>query len=173
MNIIRNEESEIKWGKGKIKENDYYGKIKFEGEYFNGERNGKGKEYNYDENFIYEGEYSNRDKNGKNKEYNLDKNLLIFEGEYLNGQRKKGIERQYINTRVLRFTKKLILDGKIKKLQRKIIRALIEYFNKNNPTKESSFYNYLETKRIFFAPSPRLIYKEYLNGKVIFRKLIG
>ena len=168
-----NEESEIKWGKGKIKENDYYGKIKFEGEYFNGEKNGKGKEYNYNENFIYEGEYSNKDKNGKNKEYNLDKNLLIFEGEYLNGQHKKGIERQYINTRLLRFTEKLILDGKIKKLPVKTTRALIEYFNKNNPTNESSFYNYLETKRIFFAPSPRLIYKEYLNGKVIFRKLIG
>ena len=51
-------------GNGKIKE--YYGnsKLKFEGEFFNGEKNGKGKEY-------YE--------NGR----------LKFEGEYLNGKRKE------------------------------------------------------------------------------------
>ena len=42
-----------------------YGKLEFEGEYSNGERNGKGKEYN---------------DNGK----------LEFEGEYLSGERKKG-----------------------------------------------------------------------------------
>ena len=46
------------------KEYDSYGKLLFEGEYLNGERNGKGKEYDY-----YDGE-------------------LIFEGEYLNGERK-------------------------------------------------------------------------------------
>ena len=58
----------LKNGKGRIIEYDNSGKILFEGEYFNGERNGKGKEYDED--------------NGE----------LIFEGEYLYGQRKgKGI----------------------------------------------------------------------------------
>ena len=50
-------------GNGKVKEYDYKGKLRFEGEYLNGKMNGKGKEY----------------KDGK----------LEFEGEYLNGQRIK------------------------------------------------------------------------------------
>ena len=45
------------------------GKLRFEGEYLNGERNGKGKEY----------------WNGN----------LIFEGEYLYGKRLKG--KKYVN----------------------------------------------------------------------------
>ena len=41
---------------GKGKEYNYFdGKIKFEGEYLNGERNGKGKEYKYGK-LIFEGE---------------------------------------------------------------------------------------------------------------------
>ena len=44
-------------------------RLKFEGEYLNGERNGKGKEY---------------DTNGK----------LIFEGEFLNGKKWNGNGRQ-------------------------------------------------------------------------------
>ena len=52
----------MKEGKGLVKEYDSLNrKLKFEGEYLNGERNGKGKEY-------WNGE-------------------LIFEGEYLNGKR--------------------------------------------------------------------------------------
>ena len=38
---------EIKDGNGKLKEYNYDGKLKFEGEYLNGEINGKGKKYNY------------------------------------------------------------------------------------------------------------------------------
>ena len=54
---------------GKCK--DYwYGKLIFEGEYLNGERNGKGKEY---------------DKYGR----------IIFEGEYLNETKLKGIKKVY------------------------------------------------------------------------------
>ena len=55
---------ELKNGKGYIKEYYEEGKLKFEGEYLNGERNGKGKEYN-----AYDGK-------------------LRFEGEYLNGERQ-------------------------------------------------------------------------------------
>ena len=39
---------ELNNGKGKIKEyGNYTDKLKFEGEYLNGQRNGKGKEYNW------------------------------------------------------------------------------------------------------------------------------
>ena len=37
---------EIKNGKGKGKEYDFYGKLNYEGEYLNGERNDNGKEFN-------------------------------------------------------------------------------------------------------------------------------
>ena len=141
-----NEESEIKWGKGKIKENDYYGKIKFEGEYFNGEKNGKG------------------------KEYNLDKNLLIFEGEYLNGQRKEGIEREYNVIECFNKYKRLILEYKFVKVPRILRKLICEYFNKNNPIKASDFKNYFE---YFCNHNPKLIYKKYSNGEEILNKFIN
>ena len=46
-------------------------KLKYEGGYLNGQRNGKGKEYDYDGNLIFEGEYLNGQRNGKGKEFNL------------------------------------------------------------------------------------------------------
>ena len=63
-------------------------KLKFEGEYLNGRRNGKGKEY-MDGTLIFEGEYLNGKRNGKGKEYGKDRKL-IFEGEYLNGKKWLG-----------------------------------------------------------------------------------
>ena len=104
--------------KGKGKEYDSNGHLKFEGEYLNGKRNGKGKEYDYKDGksyLIFEGKYLNGQRNGigkiyyrehllfigefKNgklngevKEYYIDGNLK-FEGEYLNGKRNgKGKE---------------------------------------------------------------------------------
>ena len=96
------------------KEYDDYRYLIFEGEYKNGKRNGKGKEYNKYKNLIFEGEYKNGKKwngigygennsiayklsNGKGhvKEYNYTSNkiFLIYEGEYLNGERNgKGKE---------------------------------------------------------------------------------
>ena len=113
-------EGEYKNGKrnGKGKEfDDFFQYLIFEGEYKNGKRNGKGKEYKYELNdirYIFEGEYLNNKKisgvsytqegnkqydrkefklkNGKIKEYNFN-NKLIFEGEYINGERNgKGKE---------------------------------------------------------------------------------
>ena len=90
------------------------GKLAFEGEYlsernWNGKGydekgnliyelingNGKIKEYNNDFNqIIFEGEYLNGNRNGKGKEYN-NEGQLIYEGEFLNGQRNgKGKEYQ-------------------------------------------------------------------------------
>ena len=52
---------------------------------------GKGKEYIMNTNIlIFEGEYLNGKRNGKGKEYNINGNLL-FEGEYLNGKKVSGI----------------------------------------------------------------------------------
>ena len=57
-----NEIFEIKEGKGFIKEYNYYGSLKFEGEYLNGEKNGKGKEYDYSGNLIFDGDFLNGEK---------------------------------------------------------------------------------------------------------------
>ena len=74
----------LKNGNGFMKEYDFEERIKFEGEYLNGERNGKGKEYDRGS-LSFIGEYLNGKRNGKGKEYYY--NDLIFEGEYLNGKR--------------------------------------------------------------------------------------
>ena len=69
------------------KEYDAYNdKLYFEGEYFNGQKNGKGKEYYKDGKLKFEGEYLSGKKNGKGKEYYED-GKLKFEGEYLNGKK--------------------------------------------------------------------------------------
>ena len=68
-NINKDLEYEILKGKGVIKEYDYYGKLIYEGEYINGEKNGKGKEYDYNGKLIFEGEYIKGERNGKGKEY--------------------------------------------------------------------------------------------------------
>ena len=50
--------------------------------------NGTGKEYNNDGKLLFEGEYLKGQRNGKGKEYDWYNGELIFEGEYLNGERK-------------------------------------------------------------------------------------
>ena len=56
-------------------------------------RNGKGKTYNYGH-LIYFGEIVKGKKNGKEKEYD-DYGKLIFEGEYLNGEKWNGKAKEY------------------------------------------------------------------------------
>ena len=55
MNIVY----EIKNGNGHIKIYHDNGKLKFEGEYLNGERNGKGKEYYINGEIKFKGDYLN------------------------------------------------------------------------------------------------------------------
>ena len=55
-----------------VEKESEYGRLKFESEYINGERNGKGKEYNW-------------------------QGLLLFEGEYLNDKEWKGIRLDAFN----------------------------------------------------------------------------
>ena len=60
------------------------------------EQDGKGKEYlKLSDKLLYEGEYLNGERNGIGKEYDSDDNL-IYEGEYLNREKNgKGKEYQY------------------------------------------------------------------------------
>ena len=77
---------------GNVKEYDMdFYKIKYEGGYKNGKKNGKGKEYDWlSSNLIYEGEFLNGKKNGKGKDY-YNNGIVFFEGEYLNGKKWDGI----------------------------------------------------------------------------------
>ena len=91
--------------------------IKYEGEYFNGERNGKGKEYDIKGNLIFEGEYLN----GKMKKYkNKLKNFfdddyideyctLVWEGNLKNGL-KDGIIKEYNYNGILIFEGEYLND---------------------------------------------------------------
>ena len=106
--------------KGKGKEYDNSGRLLFDGEYLNGERNGQGKEYSHRNNIlIFVGEYLNNQRNGKGKEYNNGK--LVFEGDYKNDKRwegkgydkskkivyelkdGKGLVKEYYDDGILRF----------------------------------------------------------------------
>ena len=68
-----------------------------------GKGKGKGKEFKgVNDRLIYEGEFLNGERNGKGKEYNysfcFNKTLVIFEGEYLHGKRNgKGKEISYFD----------------------------------------------------------------------------
>ena len=99
---------------------DNYGEKIFEGEFLNGkEWNGKGKEYEYYKynngkyNLIYEGEFKNGKRHGKGKEY-FYFNKILFEGEYLNGQRWNGKLKEY-NYDFERVSECEYIEGKIKK----------------------------------------------------------
>ena len=115
-------------GKYIIYESDEYGKeyngyddkLLFEGEYYNGERNGYGIEYDYNGTIIFKGEYLNGKRrisaesdgviikkinisgNGNGQEFDKWGNL-IFEGEYLLGDRH-GKGKEY-------FRGKLLFEG--------------------------------------------------------------
>ena len=88
---------EIINGNGTVKEYWDNGKLRFEGEYLNGQKNRKCKEYT-NGNLIFEGEYVNGEKNGKCKEYDYH-GKLIFEGEYILGHKLKG--KEYINEKLV------------------------------------------------------------------------
>ena len=55
----------------------------------------------YDEHLLYEGEYLNGERYGKGKEYYTD-GKIMFEGEYLNGVRNGKGKEFYLNGK-LRF----------------------------------------------------------------------
>ena len=57
----------------------------FKGNYIIYENDILGKEYDFYDILLYEGEYLNGKRNGKGKEFL--ENVLIFEGNYLNGEK--------------------------------------------------------------------------------------
>ena len=57
----------INFNNNNLPQND--GKLIYEGEYLNGEKNGKGKEYNWQGELELEGEYLKGRRNGKGKKY--------------------------------------------------------------------------------------------------------
>jgi len=78
-------------------------------------KEGKGfvKEYDKKGNILFEGEYINGERNGKGKEYNDYNYKLIFEGEYINGL-KNGKGKEYD-----RYNGKLRFEGEKENLPRK------------------------------------------------------
>ena len=77
-------------GKIKVKEYDKYnGDLLFDGVYLNGKRNGYGAEYKSIP--LKESEHNYSSYSSKNDT----KLITIFEGEYINGQRKEGKEYDY------------------------------------------------------------------------------
>ena len=76
----------------------------FEGEYFEGKRNGKGKEYNWKGILTFEGEYlNNRKWKGEGEEYD-NFGHLIFKGKYSDGKQTTGNKYRYdIMSKKLRY----------------------------------------------------------------------
>ena len=99
---------------------EYYdnGKLKFEGNHLNGERNGKGKEYNDNGKLKFLGEYLKGERNGKGIEY-YGNGKLKFEGEYLNGKKWNGKIKEYYENGELKFEGEY-LNGKRKWKRKRI-----------------------------------------------------
>ena len=162
----------MKKGKGNIKEFNDRGSLIFEGEYLKGQKNGKGKDYyieyssesgikfegeylynkrwngkgydkkgnviyelkngkglikeydNYRDTLLFEGEYINGERNGKGKDYDIYNAKLKFEGEYLMGKRKgKGIE--YDSEGKIKYEGEYLYDHLIK--GKEFINGKLEY----------------------------------------------
>ena len=163
---------------GKAKEYNKNNSLLFEGIYINGKRNGFGKEYygyyKHDNKIKFEGFYSHGKRSGKGKEYN-DKGDLIFEGEYLYNDRKRG--KLYIKGKIefegdFLFNRKYDGNGYDEKGN-----IVYQLKNGNGSIKEYNDYGklifkgeYLEGKRNGkgkeYNDDEILIFEgEYLNGR--------
>ena len=92
---------------GKGKAYDSSGELYFEGEYLKGQEwNGKGKKYIFYSKSDYEGEFLCGKLLGKGKEYNYGGNL-IFEGEYFDGKRWEGKEYDINGNRIKEINRRL------------------------------------------------------------------
>ena len=205
-------------GKGK----EYYNnnQLKFEGEYLNGKRSGrgiekiwngigyaKGKDYflniqnflDYENNnndienndiinqtmfkikygkgcvkefdeyskLIFEGEYINGERNGKGKEYGINNNI-IFEGEYINGKRN-GKGKEYDEQGELIFqgnyknNKKWEGKGEIKKINEK--NSFIIIYDLKDGQGYIKQYEYGE---YYYGKKKGKVKEYYSNGKIKF-----
>ena len=145
--------SELRDGKGFIKEYNGHNDSICEAQYLNGELNGTVRKFNDKKQLIFEGEYRDGILNGKVKEYN-NEGKIKFEGEYLYGHKRKG--KKYFKG-ILEYEGEYLFDkmwnGKWYDENGNIIHELI---NGNGYSKE-----YLE-----LSESVSLKFEgEYLNGK--------
>ena len=126
----------------------------FSGRYIK-EENGIVLEYDYNDNLIFEGEYLNGQRNGKGKEYSPSNKELTFEGEYLNGM-KNGKGKEYYYKDKIKFEGEYLSNkrwnGIMYDLKNKDITYKIE--NGKGFIKEDNFRNYYLTYE-----------GDYLNGK--------
>jgi len=168
---------ELKGGKGIIKEYYDNGKLIFEGEYINGQRNGKGKKCNNDK-LIYEGEYLNGKRHGKGREYKEGK--LIFEGEYLYDFKIKG--KLFINEK-LEYDGEFLYNKKWKgKGYDEYGNIIYELVNGNGKIKEChsdkklKYNNLNKQKNVkgkqYWKKNKILFEWEYLKGKRKVKKII-
>ena len=167
---------------GKGKEFHYSnGKIKFEGEYKNGLKwegkgynpkgnleyelkngNGKIKEYGEYDMLIFEGEYLDGKKHGKGIEY-YEHYRVKFNGEYLNGEKWKGKGFIYDENGML-ILEEEYSEGKIwKKIEKKYNKYKklileIEYSKEEEFNKKGKGKEYAEGNKLIFEG-------EYLNKK--------
>ena len=134
-------------GRGIIKEFDPDNKIRFVGEFINGQKNGKGIEYDNGR-LSYEGEYlDSRYKKGK-KYYD---GQLMYDGEFLYGRKRKG--KAYINGK-LEYEGEFLFDRKYNgKGYDENGNVIYELINGNGKVKE-----YWDSGKLKFEG-------EYLNGK--------
>jgi len=107
-------------------------------------KDGKVKEYNsFNDILLYEGEYLNGKRNGQGKEYNIIGNI-IFEGEYLNGKRWNGRGKEFNDKNEITY-----IGG---------------YINGKKGGKGTEYKN--EFDKIQNSPIDRVIFEgEYLNGE--------
>ena len=158
---------EMKYGKGLVTEFFDDGKIKFKGEYNNGERNGKGIQYDYEGEVIFEGEYFNGERwTGKGKEYFsdiIDKTTTIDSFNMFKQEKSSGIT--FSNMFGTKKKTKNIFGG---------------FFNTSDES-ENQFNDILKTKNFFsLSTGKNYLYRitlynidqkvlkyegEYLNGK--------
>ena len=69
-------------------------------DYFNLEKDG---DNNFRGQLVYEGQYLNGERNGFGKEYDEKNGKLIFEGQYLNGKNGMGILKNMILMEIYYF----------------------------------------------------------------------
>ena len=111
----------------KVKE--YKNVLKFEGEYLFGKKNGKGKEYDINGNVIYEGEYLDNERKFEiKKEYDINGNL-IYVAEYSNYEKKVLTKEERYHLSLETSLKNGIENGKAKLYRNDKLISELEYIN--------------------------------------------
>ena len=127
---------------------------------------GKGKEYDYKGRLIFEGDYLKGERNGKGKEYTH--GTLIFEGEYLKGKRN-GKGKEYTNYGSLIFNGEYLngkRNGKGKEYYRRKLVFEGEYSDGNKW--EGKGYDNRSNKIIYEMKRGKGYCREYERNDLIF-----